>query len=67
MDHRAKLRCKVTGTSEDQMRAFTAMQDTTVALAIRLYLPKSFREKYRQLVGISSTKKALESALFRIH
>jgi hypothetical protein len=59
----------VTGTPENQMRAFTTMQDTTAALAIRLRLPQSFHEKSRQLVGISSIKKALESAfeVFMLH
>jgi hypothetical protein len=34
------------------MRAVTNLHATTAALAIRLRMPQSFREKYRQFVGI---------------
>jgi hypothetical protein len=57
MNHRAKLRCNVTSTLENQMRA--SVHATTAVLAIRLRLPQSFRENSQQLVGISSIKKAL--------
>jgi hypothetical protein len=52
MDHRAKLRCKVTSALENQIRAVTTRHATTAALAIRLRLPQSFREKSRQIIGI---------------
>jgi hypothetical protein len=42
-------------TLENQMRA--TVHATTAALAIRLRLPQSFREKSRQLVGIWSKKR----------
>jgi hypothetical protein len=44
------------------MRAVTTSHFTIAALAIRLRRPESFHEKSQQLVGISSIKKALESA-----
>jgi hypothetical protein len=69
MDHRGEGVMQGNRHAENQMRALTAVQDTTAALAIRLHLPQSFHEKSRQLVGIPSIKKALESAfeVFMLH
>jgi hypothetical protein len=44
------------------MRAVTNVHAMTVALAIRLRLPQSFREKSQQLVGISPTKKGARAS-----
>jgi hypothetical protein len=63
MGHQARLQCNGSAAPEIKNARRYIPQARTAALAIRLRLPQSFREKYQQLVGNLSIKKALESAL----
>jgi hypothetical protein len=46
------------------MRTVSTLHATAAAFEIRLRLPQSFHEKYRQFVGTSPTKKGAPQGAF---